>query len=142
MEDEGVASDPAAAIGSQNAKHKANTETLYMNDRRIGWLEGFEKFPNLKRAARARLLFATTRRRYVKEGVPPRTRRPGGGSGKPRARFSSAFRRARLGGPPRYLWLMRNKLRALEGLEANFRIRCLYLGPWTERRRWRLLAPA
>ena len=66
MEDEGVASDPAAAIGSQNAKHKANTETLYMNDRRIGWLEGFEKFPNLKRAARARLLFATTRRRYVK----------------------------------------------------------------------------
>ncbi|KAH8066151.1 hypothetical protein JL722_565 [Aureococcus anophagefferens] len=76
MDDEvGVASDPCSAIGSRNAKHTGNTETLYMCGKNIGWLEGFDKFPNLK-----------------------------------------------------YLWLSRNKLRRLDGLEANFRIHCLYAG--------------
>ncbi|KAH8083939.1 hypothetical protein JL720_8182 [Aureococcus anophagefferens] len=46
-----------------------------MCGKNIGWLEGFDKFPNLK-----------------------------------------------------YLWLSRNKLRRLDGLEANFRIHCLYAG--------------
>ena len=47
-EENGVASDPCEAIGSTNAKHMGNTETLYMCSKNIGWLEGFEKFPNLK----------------------------------------------------------------------------------------------
>lgn len=73
MQETGVACTPLEAIGLKNAKSVANTETLELSGRTIGWLTGLESFSNLK-----------------------------------------------------YLWLNRNLLSSLVGLESNWRLHGLY----------------
>lgn len=68
-----MACKPLEAIGVKNAKSVANTETLELSGRTIGWLDGLESFCNLK-----------------------------------------------------HLWINRNLLSSLAGLERNWRLHGLY----------------